>query len=101
MLVPVRGLPSAVMTIVLGLAALLTLTPDIIYPSEIDFMKGSHLMDTHDDYDQSNWVVLRDLQLPSSFKGYVINGGTLKGKLLNKKNPEILVTSTPQRGVAV
>lgn len=74
------------------------LTPDIIYPGEIDFIKGSHLMDTHGDYDQSNWVVLRNLQSPSSFKGYVINGGTLTGKLLNKKNPEILVTSTPERG---
>ena len=74
------------------------LTPDIIYPGEIDFMKGSHLMDTHGDYDQSNWVVLRNLESPSYFKGYVINGGTLTGTLLNKKNPEILVTSTPERG---
>lgn len=76
------------------------LTPDKVYPDEIDFMKGTHLMDSHGGYDQSNWVVLRNVASPSAYKGYAIDGSTITGTLLNKKNPEISVTSSPTKGAA-
>lgn len=80
------------------------LTPDVVYPNEIDLMKGTNLMTGHEDgYDQSNWVVLRGLENrdedPSIYVNRVLKGGSITGTLLNKKNPEIKVaeTSTPKR----
>lgn len=77
------------------------LTPDRVYPHEIDFMKGTHLMDALGPYDQSNWVVLRNLDSPDSFISHIITGGTITGTLIDKKNPEIWVTSTPECGQRV
>lgn len=64
------------------------LTPDRLYPSEIDYMKMAGLADS---YDQSNWVVLTDLPDPYLFNGYQIKGSTITGTLLDKKNPVIKV----------
>ena len=69
------------------------LTPDKIYPGEIDYMKitefGNH-------YDQSNWVVLTNIDSPNTFKNHIITGGTITGTLTSKKNPEIYVSATPE-----
>jgi hypothetical protein len=70
------------------------LTPDKIYPGETDYMKttefGNH-------YDQSNWVVLTNVDAPEGLgylkpKGCIlIPGESITGKLLNKRNPIIEV----------
>ena len=44
-------------------------------------------------YDQSNWVVLRNLTDPEAFSGYILEGKSITGTLINKKNPEIEVTN--------
>ena len=43
-------------------------------------------------YDQSNWVVLRNLTDPEAFSGYILEGNSITGTLISKKNPEIEVT---------
>ena len=69
------------------------LTPDITRTGEIDYMRQTGLMtDNGNVYDQSNWVVLRNLTDPEAFKGYIIEGNSITGTLINKKNPEIEVT---------
>ena len=60
------------------------LTPDKVYSGEIDYMHTNN-------YDQSNWVVLRNVT-DATLLGHYIN---VTGILLDKKNPEIEVTSTP------
>ena len=68
----------------------LWLTPDRAYPGEIDYMKTSGLMSVLGNmYDQSNWVVLTNVDAPNNFKGYLIGGNTITGKLKDKKNPVI------------
>ena len=68
----------------------LWLTPDEAYPGEIDYMKTTGLMSVLGNmYDQSNWVVLTNVDAPNNFKGYLIGGNTITGKLKDKKNPVI------------
>ncbi|MBR5086397.1 MAG: leucine-rich repeat domain-containing protein [Muribaculaceae bacterium] len=70
------------------------LTPDKIYSGEINFMRTTGLMnDKNNQYDQSNWVVLRNVDDPEGFKGYLINGSSITGTLVDKKNPEIYVSN--------
>lgn len=72
------------------------LTPDRIYPGENDYMRSTTLMSDKDNiYDQSNWVVLSELLDPESYNGHMIQGATITGKLIDKKNPVIEITSTP------
>lgn len=71
------------------------LTPDMTYRHEIDYMKDNQLPWR---YDQSNWVVLRNVQSPRSFIDHIIADSTVTGTLQDKKNPEILVKSSPQPG---
>ncbi len=73
------------------------LLPDKAYPGEIDYMKGIYLMNNRD-YDQSNWVILRDTNLPKGC--YTLAGGTITGTLLDKRNPVIAVTSELRQGDA-
>ncbi len=70
------------------------LTPDRAYPGEIDYMKNTGLMDEHEGkrYDQSNWVVLTNVEDPDDFIGYLINGETISGILKDKMNPVIEVS---------
>ncbi len=71
------------------------LMPDRIYPGEIDYMKTTGLMNHHGNkYDQSNWVVLRNVASPELLKNRIIEDGNITGTLINKQNPEIEVTSS-------
>ena len=75
------------------------LTPDRIYSGEIDYMRSTGLMShKNNTYDQSNWVILTELLDPESFNGHLIEGASITGKLIDKRNPVIEVTSTPTRG---
>ena len=74
----------------------LWITPDLIFPGEIDYMRTTNLMDHKGkNYDQSNWVVLHGVDNPGNFVGHTIKGGTITGKLIDKRNPEIEVSSAP------
>ena len=75
------------------------LTPDRIYPGEANYIPSTGLMNEKGNiYDQSNWVVLTELMDPESFNGYKIQGASITGKLIDKKNPVIEVTSTLVKG---
>lgn len=75
------------------------LTKDQAYPNEINYMSTTGLMaDRNNIYDQSNWVVLQNVDDPDSFTGYSINGSTITGTLLDKTNPVIEVSEDPERG---
>ena len=51
----------------------LWLTPDRAYPGEIDYMRTTGLMKEKDNkYDQSNWVVLTNVEEPVQFLGCLI-----------------------------
>ena len=67
------------------------LIPDRAYPDEVDYMRTTGLMDNNQ-YDQSNWVVLTNVEEPDQFLGYLIDGGTITGTLVDKKNPVIRVS---------
>ena len=69
------------------------LTPDKIYPGEIDYMKTTGLMNhLGNTYDQSNWVVLTNVDDPDDFKGKIFAEETITGTLVDKKNPTIEVS---------
>ena len=69
------------------------LTPDRAYPGEIDYMPTTGLMKEKDNkYDQSNWVVLTNVEEPDQFLGCLIAGRTITGTLVDKKNPVIEVS---------
>lgn len=77
------------------------LTPDRAYSDEIDYMISVGLLANRGNvYDQSNWVELKGIESPDELVGYIINGASVKGTLLDKTNPVIEVSdnSTPQRG---
>lgn len=75
------------------------LMPDRAYPGEVDIMKNVGLIENIDNvYDQSNWVVLTGLEYPEIYKMYRIQGATVTGTLMDKRNPVIAVTSTPIKG---
>ena len=69
------------------------ITPDLAYPGEIDYMCTTGLMKEKDNkYDQSNWVVLTNVEDPVQFLGCLIAGRTITGTLVDKKNPVIEVS---------
>ena len=69
------------------------LTPDRVYPGEIDYMSTTGLMNgKNNKYDQSNWVVLTNVSDPSDYLDNLISGGTITGTLVDKKNPVIEVS---------
>ena len=71
--------------------------PSVKKDDEVDYVKDRANLQT-DEWDQSNWVLLdfetetEARQFLTSSKG-VIQGGTLTGKLTNKLNPTMTVTS--------
>lgn len=71
------------------------LLPDKVYSGEFDYLGGSGLASAPQ-YDQSNWVILHDAGLSSGC--YLIEGGTITGKLVDKRNPVIDVTSELTKG---
>ena len=69
------------------------LTPDNVYPGEVDYMKTTRLMSARgDSYDQSNWVMLTHVGDAAALKGHLIAGSTITGVLADKKNPVIAVS---------
>lgn len=73
------------------------LMPDKVYTDEVDYISTTNLMDKRSKvYDQSNWVALQGTALPAGC--YVIAGGTITGRLLDKRNPVIEVTSDVTAG---
>ncbi len=79
--------------------------PSLLIEGQDDFMGRVEAKDMHEekvhpaaDYDQSNWVMLTGLNNPGDFVGYRINGKSIKGTLVDKVNPTIAVTSTPEQG---
>ena len=75
------------------------LTPDAAGTGEEDFMQETGLMEARaNEYDQSNWVILDHVASPLQFINHRITGMTVKGVLLDKRNPALDVTSTPQAG---
>ena len=69
------------------------LTPDQILPGEVDYMTISGMMkDLGNRYDQSNWVVLTNVDAPDDFKGCLIAGKSIKGTLVDKRNPVIMLS---------
>ena len=76
------------------------LLPDRAYPGEVDYMKHNGLLENRGNfYDQSNWVVLRGLDYPESYLMYRIQGASVTGTLIDKRNPVIEVSSTPLKDV--
>jgi hypothetical protein len=71
------------------------LLPDKVYSGEFDYLGGSGLASAPQ-YDQSNWVILHDAGLSGGC--YLIEGGTITGKLVDKRNPVINVTSELTKG---
>lgn len=75
------------------------LTPDRVYSGEVDYIAMTGLMNERAGrYDQSNWAVLSGLTNPASFNGHMIQGASVTGRLVSKKNPVIEVESSPSRG---
>ena len=73
--------------------------PSVMKDGEKDFIKTETALESKDEWDQSNWVLLDfgDADKAAAFVtngvGKVIEGGTLTGKLTNKLNPTMTVTS--------
>jgi len=79
--------------------------PSQISEGQIDFLGkvqaeclGNTKLQPVADFDQSNWVMLTGLSEPDNYVGKVINGKSITGKLTDKLNPTIAVTSTPTAG---
>ena len=69
------------------------LTPDVILPGEVDYIKISGLMkDMGNRYDQSNWAVLTGVDGPEDYINNLIAGGSVTGILIDKKNPVIMLS---------
>lgn len=71
------------------------LLPDKVYSGELDYMGGAGFASAPQ-YDQSNWVILHHSELPSGC--YLIEGGTITGQLVDKRNPVIDVASALTKG---
>ena len=51
-----------------------------------------------DNFDQSNWVMLTGVANADNYVGKIIKGKSIIGKLVDKVNPTIAVSSTPEIG---
>lgn len=73
--------------------------PSVLEAGETDFIKTETALESKDEWDQSNWVLL-DFKTEEEAQKFVVNGvgkvikgGTLTGKLTNKLNPTMEVTT--------
>lgn len=73
--------------------------PSVMKDGEKDFIKTETALESKDEWDQSNWVLL-DFETEAEAQKFVVNGvgkvikgGTLTGKLTNKLNPTMEVTT--------
>lgn len=81
--------------------------PSQISDGQIDFLgrieaeyMGNTKLQPVADFDQSNWVMLTGVSDPDNYIGKIIKGKSITGKLVDKVNPSIAVTSTPVVGNA-
>lgn len=81
--------------------------PSQISDGQIDFLgrieaeyMGNTKLQPVADFDQSNWVMLTGVSDADNFIGKIIKGKSITGKLVDKVNPTIAVTSTPVVGNA-
>ena len=79
--------------------------PSLISDGQIDFLgrieaeyMGYTKLQPVADFDQSNWVMLTGVSDPDNYLGKIIKGKSITGKLVDKVNPTIAVTSTPVVG---
>jgi hypothetical protein len=63
---------------------------------QIDFIKINTTLESKNEWDQSNWVLLDfgSEEEANKYVGKVIKGGTLTGELTNKLNPTMTVTKS-------
>lgn len=63
---------------------------------QIDFIKSNTTLESKNEWDQSNWVLLDfgSEEEANKYVGKVIKGGTLTGVLTNKLNPTMTVTES-------
>ncbi len=79
--------------------------PSHISEGQIDFLgrveteyMGNTKLQPIADFDQSNWVMLTGVANADNYVGKIIKGKSITGKLVDKVNPTIAVTSTPEVG---
>lgn len=79
--------------------------PSQISDGQIDFLgqvaaeyAGNTKLQPVANFDQSNWVMLTGIANPDDYVGKIIKGKSITGKLVDKVNPTIAVTSTPVAG---
>lgn len=79
--------------------------PSQISDGQIDFLgrieaeyMGNTKLQPVADFDQSNWVMLTGVSDPDNYLGKIIKGKSITGKLVDKINPTIAVTSNPVAG---
>lgn len=79
--------------------------PSQIGEGQIDFLgrveaeyMGNTKLQPVVDFDQSNWVMLTGVANADNYVGKIIKGKSITGKLVDKVNPTIAVTSTPEVG---
>ena len=79
--------------------------PSQISDGQIDFLgqvaaeyAGNTKLQSVADFDQSNWVMLTGVANADNYVGKIIKGKSITGKLVDKVNPTIAVTSTPEVG---
>lgn len=79
--------------------------PSQISEGQIDFLgrveteyMGETKLQPVADFDQSNWVMLTGVANADNYVGKIIKGKSITGKLVDKVNPTIAVTSTPEVG---
>ena len=72
------------------------LTPDRFYSGEVNYVRLTGLMKERGNvYDQSNWVALVGATDPEVFNGNLLEGSSVTGILIDKKNPVMELTTTP------
>ncbi len=79
--------------------------PSQIGEGQIDFLgrveaeyMGNTKVQPVVDFDQSNWVMLTGVANADNYVGKIIKSKSITGKLVDKVNPTIAVTSTPEVG---
>ncbi len=71
------------------------LTPEHPRGDQHDYVINSGLLASRGNvFDQSNWVALTGLSAPKTYQDHKIQGQTITGTLINKRNPEMAITST-------
>ena len=71
------------------------LTPEHPRGDQLDYVINSGLLASRGNvFDQSNWVALTGLSAPTTYQDHKIQGQTITGRLIDKRNPEMAITST-------